>query len=84
MSKVFQVGPFQVGAGQASIGDAKRAPLTPREGQVLEQLLLGESNKEIAAHLGCTDKAIEFHVSNILRKTGMPSRLRLLASRVNG
>jgi len=54
--------------------------LTQCEERVFAWLLRGETNKEIAQRLGCTSKNIEFHVSNILRKAGQPSRVRLLAA----
>jgi DNA-binding NarL/FixJ family response regulator len=60
------------------------ARLTPREEQVLHRVLLGETNKEIAACLGCSDKAVEYHVRNILKKMQMPTRMKLLASRIIG
>jgi DNA-binding CsgD family transcriptional regulator len=46
---------------------------------VLDRLLLGESNKEIAKKLDCSVKNVEYHVTNILRRTGMQTRLRLVA-----
>ncbi|MFZ5897082.1 MAG: helix-turn-helix domain-containing protein [Myxococcota bacterium] len=54
------------------------AELTARERGVLERVLLGETNKEIAAALGCSVKTVEFHVSNILKKVGVESRLQLI------
>jgi DNA-binding CsgD family transcriptional regulator len=54
--------------------------LTARERQVLNFLVRGDSNKEIAGCLGCTPRTAAFHVSNILRKTGQASRQRLIAS----
>ena len=47
---------------------------------MLELLLHGKTNKEIAGHLGCSVKTIQFHVSNVLAKTGASSRLVLMAS----
>lgn len=58
-------------------GDAR---LTSSEARVLASLLRGNANKDIAQELGCTVKNIEFHVSNILRKTGQPSRAKLIAT----
>jgi DNA-binding NarL/FixJ family response regulator len=49
-------------------------PLTGRETEVLRQLALGKSNKEIAADLVIADKTVRTHVSNILGKLGMTSR----------
>ena len=54
--------------------------LTPREHGVLELVRLGKSNKEIAQQLGRSAKTVQFHVSNILQKTGVKSRLMLIVS----
>jgi DNA-binding NarL/FixJ family response regulator len=53
--------------------------LTPGEVRVLIGVLRGETNKEIAVELGCSVRNVEFHVSNILRKSGQSSRARLIA-----
>jgi NarL family two-component system response regulator LiaR len=49
-------------------------PLTERETEVLRQLALGKSNKEIAATLVIAEKTVRTHVSNILGKLGVSSR----------
>ncbi|MGD8474953.1 MAG: response regulator transcription factor [Anaerolineae bacterium] len=49
-------------------------PLTDREIEVLQQLALGKSNKEIAAKLVIAEKTARTHVSNILAKLGLSSR----------
>jgi DNA-binding NarL/FixJ family response regulator len=49
-------------------------PLTERETDVLRLLALGQSNKEIAHSLSIGEKTVKTHVSNILRKLGVPSR----------
>jgi DNA-binding NarL/FixJ family response regulator len=49
-------------------------PLTERETEVLRQLALGKSNKEIAAELVIAEKTVRTHVSNILGKLGLTSR----------
>jgi DNA-binding NarL/FixJ family response regulator len=49
-------------------------PLTEREKEVLQQLALGKSNKEIAAGLVIAEKTVRTHVSNILGKLGVTSR----------
>lgn len=48
--------------------------LTPREGDVLEQLANGLSNKRIAAVLGLSPGTVRIHVSNILTKLGVENR----------
>jgi two-component system, NarL family, nitrate/nitrite response regulator NarL len=48
--------------------------LTTREQQVLQQLSLGLSNKEIAAKMHISDHTVKFHVNAILAKLGVTSR----------
>jgi len=51
---------------------AKRlATLTERERQVLEQIVAGRLNKQIAAELGTVEKTIKFHRANLMRKMGV-------------
>ncbi len=49
-------------------------PLTERETEVLRQLALGKSNREIAETLVIAEKTARAHVSNILSKLGVSSR----------
>ncbi|MGB0386323.1 MAG: LuxR C-terminal-related transcriptional regulator [Ardenticatenaceae bacterium] len=48
---------------------------TKRENQVLQLIVRGMSNKQIAKKLHVTERTAEFHVSNILRKLGFASRV---------
>ena len=48
--------------------------LTGREQEVLAQLALGRSNKEIAAALYITERTVKFHVSSILKKLDASNR----------
>ncbi len=45
-----------------------------REKQVINLLILGKSNKQIALALGLSVRTIEFHLSNIYSKLGVGSR----------
>ena len=45
--------------------------LTERERQVLEQVVAGRLNKQIAAELGTAEKTIKFHRANLMRKLGV-------------
>ena len=45
--------------------------LTERERQVLEQIVAGRLNKQIAAALGTSEKTIKFHRGNLMRKMGV-------------
>jgi DNA-binding NarL/FixJ family response regulator len=48
--------------------------LTPREIEVLEQLVEGLSNKTIAMRLGISDQTVKFHVAAICGKLGAANR----------
>jgi DNA-binding NarL/FixJ family response regulator len=52
-----------------------RDSLTEREREVLRLVADGLSNKEIAQALYITVRTADFHVSNILRKLGVISRV---------
>jgi DNA-binding CsgD family transcriptional regulator len=45
-----------------------------REQQVIELLVQGKSNKQIALALGISQRTVEFHLSNIYAKLGVSSR----------
>jgi FixJ family two-component response regulator len=45
--------------------------LTERERQVLEQIVAGKLNKQIAADLGTSEKTVKFHRGNLMRKMGV-------------
>jgi FixJ family two-component response regulator len=47
------------------------ASLTLRERQVLELIVAGRLNKQIAAELGTVEKTVKFHRGNLMRKMGV-------------
>lgn len=49
-------------------------PFSDREKEVLDLLIQGKSNKQIAMQLGVSNRTIEFHLSNIYSKLGVSSR----------
>ena len=49
-------------------------PLTQRESEVLKQLALGLTNKEIANSLTISYETVKEHVQHILRKIGVSDR----------
>ena len=48
--------------------------LTPREREVLHHLARGYAYKRIAQRLGISDRTVETHVGNVLRKLQLSSR----------
>ncbi|WHZ11558.1 MAG: Two-component transcriptional response regulator, LuxR family [Burkholderiaceae bacterium] len=55
---------------QAASRDALLAKLTSREAQVLERIVAGRLNKQIADDLGISIKTVEAHRANIMEKLG--------------
>ncbi|MGH8905191.1 MAG: ATP-binding protein [Egibacteraceae bacterium] len=49
--------------------------LTPREAEVLAQIAAGRGNRQIARALFISEKTVSVHVSRILRKLGVKSRV---------
>lgn len=59
------------------------AALTLRQQQVVQLLLEGLSNKEIAARLGITESTVKVHVRSIMSRAGVMSRTQLVLSVLN-
>lgn len=55
------------------------ACLTPREQEVLEAVISGHPNKQIAADLGITEKTVEVHRKHVMDKTGANNVAELVA-----
>jgi DNA-binding NarL/FixJ family response regulator/tetratricopeptide (TPR) repeat protein len=53
---------------------ATRHGLTPREQEVLQHLVVGRTNRQIARALFISEKTASVHVSNIMRKLGAANR----------
>ena len=52
--------------------------LTPRERQVLSQVMLGRRNKQIAAELGIDERSVKRHRTNLTRKLAVRSVAELV------
>jgi DNA-binding NarL/FixJ family response regulator len=59
--------------------DTVRLGLTSREAEVLALVAAGRTNRQIGAELYVSDKTASVHVSNILRKLGVSSRIEAAA-----
>ena len=53
------------------------ASLSRREKDVVDLLMLGKSNKQIAHKLGISERTVEFHLNNVYSKLQVGSRMEL-------
>jgi FixJ family two-component response regulator len=51
----------------------RRATLTPREHEVLQLIVAGRLNKQIAAELGLSEVTVKLHRAQVMRKMGQDS-----------
>jgi DNA-binding CsgD family transcriptional regulator/tetratricopeptide (TPR) repeat protein len=70
-------GRLDLGSGLPA--ERRLAGLTPRELEVLRLLVEGRSNRQIAEQLFISDKTASVHVTNLLSKLGVHSRLEAAA-----
>jgi DNA-binding NarL/FixJ family response regulator len=63
-------------------GATPRAELTPREHEVLQNVVQGSSNKEIADKLGVTEHTVKSHLKSILAKLGVRDRTEAATSAI--
>jgi DNA-binding NarL/FixJ family response regulator len=54
---------------------ATLSDLTPREMEILQLILSGQTNKGIAVSMGLSEKTVEFHLNGIYTKIGMRTRM---------
>jgi len=72
--------PEERAAATAPAGGEPRPALTARELEVLRLVAAGRSNRQIAAELFISVKTVSVHVSNILTKLGVATRLEAAAA----
>lgn len=52
--------------------------LSKSELKVTQEVILGKSNREVAAICFITEKTVKFHLTNIYKKAGVKSRAQLI------
>lgn len=57
---------------------ARLALLTPREREVMEMVVSGKANKQVGANLGISQKTVEAHRAQVMRKTRADSLAELV------
>lgn len=73
------MGPCRSPRADRLAATAKALALSPRQRQVLDCVLKGQSNKVIASGLRCSERTIEVHLTNVFRKASVQSRSELMA-----
>lgn len=66
-------------SGEAVEETLKRAPLTPRERDVVSLLVAGSSTRDIASRTGLTVSTVNTYLKRIFSKLGVHSRVELVA-----
>jgi NarL family two-component system response regulator YdfI len=66
-------------ADRAGSVSATMRELTGREGEVLAAVARGERSKEIAIHLGISERTVKAHLASIYNKLGVDSRAAAIA-----
>ena len=73
----------QLGACSISVDEAglrtHKVPLTPRQEEVYNLVLRGLSNKRIARALGISESTVKEHITGILQRLGLKTRVEALS-----
>jgi FixJ family two-component response regulator len=66
-----------------TVAQTRIASLTPREREVLDQMLQGRLNKQIAATLGTVEQTVKVHRARVMKKMGVRSVAELVRCAVS-
>jgi DNA-binding CsgD family transcriptional regulator len=77
--ELAQTPPLYSPASGLSLEFIETYNLSKRQTEIIETLLQGKSNKEIAIEFNIEVNTVQVHLQNIYRKTGAPGRFALMA-----
>jgi DNA-binding NarL/FixJ family response regulator len=77
LARLIDAGGAAAGAGTAASGDSIEQLMTPREQDVLQLLMEGRSNRDIALAMGIDEVTVKAHLGRMLRKTRSSNRVEL-------
>lgn len=78
--RVYIPAPIKAKSEQERFDDfAAQYALSSREREVLQLILAGQSNPEMAGNLYISESTVKFHIHNLLKKTGCENRVFLVA-----
>ena len=78
--RVYMPAPMEAKSEQERFDDfSDRFELSSREREILQLILAGQSNPEMAGTLYISESTVKFHIHNLLKKTGCENRLSLVA-----
>lgn len=78
--RIYLPAPIRVRSEQERFDSfAVQYELSSREREILQLVLAGQSNPEMAGNLYISESTVKFHIHNILKKTGCENRISLVA-----
>ena len=78
--RVYMPAPIEAKSEQERFDDfSDRYELSSREREILQLILAGQSNPEMAGTLYISESTVKFHIHNLLKKTGCENRVSLVA-----
>ena len=75
---------FPASSPEVTVGNCNSGDFTKTENSILREIVNGLSNKQIADKLGTSENTVNWHVKNLLSKTGLSNRTMLAISAVRG
>ena len=75
---------FPDNAPSVNVGFVSSDEFTKTENDILRELVNGLSSKQISEKLGVSSKTIDWHINNLLEKTGLPNRTAMAIQAARG